>query len=88
MKPTTASGASKLSWFPASPLPEPFSLSFLRFFFSFSFFTEADPLSVLSVIAETELINKPTRSQAKYNLTQAGGSMNHLTGDKLYLVGF
>lgn len=52
---TTASGASKLSWFPASPLPEPFSLSFLRFFFSFSFFTDADPLSLLSVLGKTKV---------------------------------
>lgn len=48
-KHTTASGASMLSWFPASLLPEPFSLSFLRFFFSFSFLTDAEPLSLLSV---------------------------------------
>lgn len=43
-----------MSLFPASPLPEPFSLSFLRFFFSFSFFADADPLSLLSVVGKAD----------------------------------
>lgn len=83
-KPTTASGASKLSWFPASPLPEPFSLSFLRFFFSFSFFTDVDPLSVLSVLAKTpQLRTNPQEHKNLFRPTRAppaGGETPHLVG--------
>ncbi|KAG7277743.1 hypothetical protein CRUP_023031 [Coryphaenoides rupestris] len=53
---TTASGAS-MSWFlPASP----FSLSFFLFFFSFSFFTVAEPPVSVASEEHRQLVTSPT----------------------------
>lgn len=67
---TTASGASMSLWFPASPLPEPFSLSFFLFFLSFSFFSFTQLLSLSAFQTDQQIKQEPQRFKWYATLNQ------------------